>query len=115
MALALFTLLAAIVAATGYFFSKTWLPALASSNGAIDRQLTLNFILLGVVFCSTQLALGVFVWKYRNRVAASEISHAEQPDTRVELTWMTIAAALFLGLNIGGAAMQPRNPVSVSV
>lgn len=105
---ALFALLVAIVAATVYFFSKTWLPALAaSSGGAIDHQLTLNFILLGVVFCATQLALGLFVWKYRERSGAREISHAGQPDARVELTWLTIAAALFLGLNIAGAAMQP--------
>jgi cytochrome c oxidase subunit 2 len=109
MARGLFALLAAIVAATVYFFSKTWLPALASSSGgAIDRQLTLNFILLGVVFCATQIALGLFVWKYRERAGAREISHAGQPDSRIELTWLTIAATLFLGLNIAGAAMQSQ-------
>src|SRR5438270_13755457 len=109
MALALFTLLAAIVGATGYFFSKTWLPALASSNGAIDHQLTLNLILLGVVFCATQLALGLFVWKYRGRNDGRTVSLAGQPSPRTELAWMTIAAALFLGLNIAGAIFWPQS------
>src|SRR5690349_16689883 len=109
MARGLFALLAAMVAATVYFFSKTWLPALASSSGgAIDRQLTLNFVLLGVVFCATQIALGLFVWNYREQRGAKGISYAGQPDARVELTWLTIAAALFLGLNIAGAAMQSQ-------
>ncbi len=109
---ALFALLAAIVAATVYFFSQTWLPALASAaGGAIDRQLTLNFILLGVVFCATQIALGLFVWRYRERTDTREVSRAGQPDARVELTWLTIAAALFLGLNIAGAAMQSQTAV----
>ncbi len=111
MARALSALLIAIIAATAYFFSRTWLPALAtSSGGAIDRQLTLNFILLGVVFCATQIALGLFVWKYRERADPQVVTNTAQPDARVELTWLTIAAALFLGLNIAGAAMQSRVP-----
>ncbi len=109
MSRALFAWLAAMVAATVYFFSRTWLPALAtSSGGALDHQLTLNLILLGVVFCATQLALGLFVWKYRQRQVSLQVTRGGQPDARVELTWLTIAAALFLGLNIAGAAMQAR-------
>ena len=103
MPLALFTLLAAIVAATGYFFSKTWLPVLATNSPGVDHQLTLNFILLGVVFCATQIALGLFVWKYRERADQKGVSYQRQPDARVELTWLTVAAVLFLGLNIAGA------------
>lgn len=112
MARALLALLAAMVAATVYLFSQTWLPALASpSVGILDHQLTLNFVLLGVVFCATQLALGLFVWKYRQRSDSQGTTHSAQPDARVELTWLTIAATLFLGLNIAGAAMQSRAPV----
>jgi cytochrome c oxidase subunit II len=117
MPVALLTLLAAIVGATVYFFSKTWLPALgASSGGAIDQQLTLNFILLGIVFCATQLALGLFIWKYRDRNDSRESTSAAQPDARVELAWMTLAAALFLGLNIAGAVFWPSvaRPISAN-
>src|SRR5256885_1787530 len=110
---ALLTLLVAIVAATVYFFSRVWLPALASGNDAIDHQLKLNFILLGVVFCATQLALGLFAWKYREQQKPNEVS-TRQPDVRLELAWVTLAAVLFLGLNAAGAFMSPlsvRTPI----
>jgi cytochrome c oxidase subunit 2 len=111
----LFALLVAIVAATVYFFSQTWLPALAGSGGAvIDHQLTLNFILLGVVFCATQVALGLFVWKYRGQKDSSGTAEGGQPCARVELTWLTLAAALFLGLNVTGALLEPRSSSSLS-
>jgi cytochrome c oxidase subunit 2 len=113
----LFALLVAIVASTVYFFSKTWLPALAGSGGAvIDHQLTLNFILLGVVFCATQVALGLFVWKYREQKISSGTAKDGQPGVRVELAWLTLAAALFLGLNVMGAMLkpQPSSPLSAS-
>lgn len=111
MARALFVFLCAVVAATGYFFSRTWLPALASqAGGAVDRQLTLNFILLGTVFCATQIALGLFLWKYRGkRGAAAAPAATSQPDARVELTWLTLAAVLFLGLNIAGSLLWSNN------
>src|SRR4051812_41691472 len=109
MPLALLTLLAAIVASTVYFFSCTWLPVLASSgSGAVDSQLKLNLILLGVVFCATQLALGLFLWKYRERKQSSPGSKISQPDVRVELAWITLAAVLFLGLNISAAVLWPQ-------
>ena len=107
MPLALFTLLAAIVAATCYFFTKTWLPVLATNNAGVDHLLTLNFILLGTVFCATQIALGLFVWKYRERAGAPSDSPTSQPNIRVELAWLTLAAVLFLGLNIAGAFFSP--------
>src|SRR5438105_5899552 len=111
---ALLTLLVAIVAATTYFFSRVWLPALASGNDAIDHQLRLNFILLGVVFCATQLALGLFVWKYRNRESSASVSTG-QPDARAELAWVTLAAVLFLGLNVAGAFMSPLSVTTPSI
>jgi cytochrome c oxidase subunit 2 len=114
MPLALLTLLAAIVAATAYFFSKTWLPILSTDDAGVDHQLILNFILLGIVFCATQLALGLFLWKYRERQAPSKVGVVAQPDIRVELTWLTLAAMLFLGLNIAGAFFSPARTAMVS-
>src|SRR5438105_15806130 len=111
---ALLTLLVAIVVATVYFFSRVWLPALASGDAAIDHQLELNFFLLGVVFCATQLALGLFVWKYRAQKDQAAVSTG-QPDSRVELAWVTLAAVLFLGLNIAGAVMSPLRVATLTV
>lgn len=106
MARALFALLAAMVATTGYFFSRTWLPALASSSGGgIDHQIALNLILLGVIFVATQMALGLFLWKYREGKDPGAVSTG-QPNASVELAWLTLAAVLFLGLNVAGAVLS---------
>src|SRR5438445_7392419 len=115
MSRALFALLVVLVAATVYFFSKTWVPALAGSGGAvIDHQLSLNFILLGVVFCATQVALGLYVWKFREQENSLGTAERGQPNARVELTWLTLAAALFLGLNVMGAKLAPQPSSSLS-
>src|SRR3954471_16467799 len=105
MARALFALLVAIVAATVYSFSKTWLPALGSINDGIDHQLTLNFILLGVMFCATQVALGLFIWKYRSGRDGSGVSHTAAPAAKTELAWLTLATFLFPGLFVVGTLM----------
>ena len=68
MGLALMALIWLITLASTYFFvAKTWwLPVGASAATAfIDGQLTLTFILMGIVFLAAQLSLGYIVWKYR--------------------------------------------------
>ena len=68
MGLALLALIWLITFVSTYFFvAKTWwLPVGASAAAAlIDRQFTLTFIIMGVVFVAAQLALGYIVWKYR--------------------------------------------------
>src|SRR5437879_1031687 len=106
MALALLIVLSLITLASCYFFGQHWLPLLASTQGAsIDHQFTLNLIVLGIVFIATQLALGLFVWKFRDRGQQRGATHTADASMRTEFVWMAVAAVLFLGTNFIGATL----------
>jgi cytochrome c oxidase subunit 2 len=79
---------------------------LASSQGAhVDHQFKLNMVVLGIVFIATQLALGWFVWKFRDRRTNSNSGSTVEASARTELIWMALAALLFLGTNFIGSAL----------
>src|SRR5437879_4802997 len=106
MALALLLVLSIITGISVYFFGQSWIPPLASVHGAyIDHQFRLDLIVMGVVFFATQLALGLFVWKFRERGAKVRAGAVAEPSARVELMWMATALALFLGTNFIGATI----------
>jgi cytochrome c oxidase subunit 2 len=106
MALALLIVLSVITLGSCYFFAQHWLPLLASTQGAsIDHQFTLNLIVLGVVFIATQFALGLFVWKFRDRGQQRRNTQTTDARLRTEFIWMAIAAVLFLGTNFIGATL----------
>lgn len=98
MGLALLVVIWAITLASSYFFyaHTWWMPALASAQGAaIDKQFSVTYVLMGVVFLAAQLALGLFVWRYRDRGQKATYSHG---DIGLEATWTVLTAILFLGL-----------------
>jgi cytochrome c oxidase subunit II len=99
----LFVIWLITIASSWFFFSKTWwMPAGASAAAAgIDRQFAITYALMGIVFIAAQLALGLFVWKYRDKQALK--SHYSHGDTGLELTWTVLTAILFIGLNLAGA------------
>ena len=112
--MALLIVIAILVVSSILLFSRQWLPALASLSGQItDSQLSLNLLLLGVVFVCTQFALGLFIWKYREQQHTPATDSA-QPSLRTELVWLALATAIFLGLNLAGtrmwAAYKPSGP-----
>jgi cytochrome c oxidase subunit 2 len=126
MALALLIVLSLLTFASCYFFGQSWLPLLASAQGAnVDHQFKLDLIVLGVVFLVTQLALAFFVWKYRERNVGQGSGPSPDSTTRTEIIWLAIAALLFLGTNMIGATLWAdgdvsgrslaRNPVQVEV
>ena len=74
MGLALLVLIWLITFLSTYFFvAKTWwLPVGAAAAAPwIDHQFALTFILMGIVLVAAQVGLGLFVWQYRDRGAAS--------------------------------------------
>ena len=78
MGLALLLLIWLITLVSTYFFvAKTWwLPVgAAASAGFIDRQFTLTFIIMGIVFLAAQLGLGYIVWKYRETPSSPPVSY----------------------------------------
>lgn len=103
MGLLLLVAVAGISFLSAYLFAShsLWLPAIASSYGAIDRQFAVSFIILGAVFIAVQLALGVFAWKYSRGRQAAYITGSG----RLELVWTVITAIVFMGFGIGGGRL----------
>jgi cytochrome c oxidase subunit 2 len=116
MGLALLFIIWLITLASSYFFfAKTWwMPDLASAEGAaIDHQFMLSYVAMGVVFLASQLGLGLFVWKYRDRSGAAQATYSHG-HTGLEALWTSLTAVLFLGLNLMGysvwAETKMRDP-----
>lgn len=104
MGLALLFIIWLITLVSTYFFAikKWWMPAAAAAHGAaIDQQMFLTYIVMGVVFLAAQLALGWCVWKYRDRRGAGKV-HYSHGSTRLEVVWTAATAVLFLGLAFAG-------------
>src|SRR5450631_3887035 len=98
MGLALLFIIWLITFASAYFFiAKTWwLPVGASAAaGFIDRQFTITFILMGVVFVAAQLALGYIAWKYREGSSSAPASYSHG-NTKLEVIWTVLTAVLFI-------------------
>src|SRR5256885_13178523 len=107
MGLALLLLIWLITLVSTYFFvAKTWwLPAgAAASAGFIDRQFTLTFIIMGIVFLAAQLGLGYIVWKYKDGPASPPVSYSHG-NTTLEAVWTLLTAVLFIGLNLMGSSV----------
>ena len=106
MGLALLLLIWLITLVSTYFFvAKTWwLPvgASAASAGFIDREFTLTFIIMGIVFLAAQLGLGYIVWKYRESPSAPPVSYSHG-NTTLEVVW-TLLTTVSVGRDKSGWA-----------
>jgi cytochrome c oxidase subunit II len=105
MGLALLVLIWLITLVSTYFFvAKTWwLPVGASAaTGFIDRQFTLTFIIMGIVFLAAQLGLGYIVWKYKETPSSPPVSYSHG-NTTLEFAWTLLTTILFVGLNLMGS------------
>lgn len=123
MGLALLTIIWLITFFSTYFFvAKTWwMPAGASALAPwIDQQFTNTYIIMGIVFVAAQVSLGLFVWMYRDRGAATKVQYSHG-NTKLEILWTSLTAVLFLGLNLMGSPIwaaerfAPAKPGSVPV
>jgi cytochrome c oxidase subunit II len=92
------------LASTYFFIAKTWwLPVGASAAAAsIDNQFFYTFVIMGVVFVAAQLALGLFVYIYRDQGAATKVEYTHG-NTTLEVVWTALTAILFVGLNLMGS------------
>ena len=105
MALALALVVIIITLLSGYFFlAKTWwfpIDITQTYGHAIDRQFTLTLVITGIIFVAAQVSLAYAIWRYGERGdgARARYSHG---NNLLEATWTTLAAILFIGLNLMG-------------
>jgi cytochrome c oxidase subunit 2 len=102
MGVALLLVIWLITFVSSYFFvaHKWWPTAISASAPYIDHQISITFICMGVVFLAAQVALGLFVWQYRDRGQKVKYSHG---NVKLEMLWTTLTAILFIGLNLVGS------------
>jgi len=103
LAIALVVVLITIV--SGYFFlAKTWwfpVDITANYGHAIDRQFMLTLAITGAIFVVAQVALAYAAWRYRDRGDGRKAGYSHG-NNKLELTWTTAAAIIFIGLNLMG-------------
>jgi len=122
MGLALLCIIWLITFVSSYFFvAKDWWPhAISASAPLLDHQFRITFIAMGVVFLLAQLALGLFVWQYRDRGSQSKVAFSHG-NTTLEALWTVLTAVLFIGLNLLGSPIwaserfHPADPGAVQI
>jgi cytochrome c oxidase subunit 2 len=93
----------------GLFWARAgWLPVDISAHGpAMDHQIILTLIITGVIFVLAQLGLALFIWKYRERGDGRKAIYSTG-NNRLEVLWTTVAAVVFIGLNLLGYRVWAR-------
>src|SRR5437016_1600609 len=83
------------IAITVMFASNHWhFPELISEYGGIDTQYYRTLVVVGIAFVLSHLALGYFIFRYRDRPGGQVIySHG---NTRVEVACTLIVAVVFI-------------------
>jgi len=103
MGLAIALVVVLITFLSGYFFlAKTWwfpVDITANYGHAIDHQFMLTLAITGAIFVVAQLALAYAVWRYRDRRDGRKAGYSHG-NNKLELTWTTAAAIIFIGLNL---------------
>jgi cytochrome c oxidase subunit 2 len=96
--LALFLLV--FVGVSLYFFigKQMWFPAPINAFGRdLDQQFTRTFIITGIVFVLSQVALAWVIFRYREN--GGRATHFEGNNT-MEIAWTTAILVMFVGLGI---------------
>jgi cytochrome c oxidase subunit 2 len=102
LAIALVITLITVVSVALFWGHVWWFPVDISTHGAaMDRQFNITLVVCGIIFVCAQLGLAYFVWKYRERGDGRKAIYSHG-NNRLEVTWTTAAAILFIGLNLMG-------------
>ncbi len=85
-----------------FFLARTWwFPLGASASAAaLDHQFVNTGVAMGIAFVVAQVALGLILWKYRDRDSAASAKYYSG-ETRSEVLVLVFAAVLFMAMDIG--------------
>jgi cytochrome c oxidase subunit II len=107
MPLLLFITIILLTLATALLFIyRQWLPFLAATAGsAFDHQLHLTLAAFGIALLLVQLALAIFIWKFR-RPGKRSLSRRSYGWPALEIAIVLFTGAVFLTLGIKGGALS---------
>jgi|SRR5262245_5895312 len=78
-----------------------WLPSsIAAHSTAIDHQLKITLVIIGVGFFLSHFALGVTIW--RSWASGNKSPGFSPGDWRIEIAWTLIVAIIFITLAVTG-------------
>ncbi|BAS25963.1 cytochrome c oxidase subunit II [Limnochorda pilosa] len=102
--LLIWAILAAAVTSFVYALGHWWRPPLVSiEGGGIDRLFNAILVIIGTVFILVQAALGFFLVRFADRgVGRASYWHE---NTRLELAWTLIPAAILVVLTVLGGGL----------
>src|SRR6202167_1008168 len=107
MLLGLILLLLTLVGCLLFAFKPAWFPlAITAEALAYDRQFTWTLWITGIIFISAQILLAWTILRGRKRLLASPANG----NRRLELTWLTATAALFITLSVLGSRGSAKIP-----
>jgi len=89
------------------FAAKYWRPPdpITSFGREIDQQFARTFLITGIVFVLSQLALGWVVFRFRDTGGRATFSHG---NTTMEVLWTLATLVLFVGLGIYAESLDGR-------
>ena len=94
-------LLLLVAASVFAFLIRKQMPALASAEGVfVDQQMRFSLLILGIFFVLTHIALGLMIWRYRER---GRSANAITSNYKLELVWMGVVLAILGVLTFTGA------------
>lgn len=71
-----------------------WFPESASAHGeAVDAQFVITLIITGVIFILAQVALGYFIFRYRER--PGQVAFYTHGSNKLEVLWTAATTVLF--------------------
>src|SRR5580704_6281668 len=107
MLLGLILILLALAGCLLFAFRPAWFPlAITAEALAYDRQFTWTLWITGIIFVAAQILLAWTILRGRKRVAASPANG----NRRLEFTWLTATAALFITLSVLGSRGWAKIP-----
>jgi cytochrome c oxidase subunit 2 len=107
MVLSLILLFLTLAGCFLFAFKPAWFPlAITAEAFAYDRQFKWTLWMTGIIFIAAQVLLAWTILRGRKRLVASPANG----NRRLELTWLTATAALFITLSVLGSRGWAKIP-----
>jgi cytochrome c oxidase subunit 2 len=108
--LLLITIIILTLATILFFLARNWLPFLAAAAGSVfDHQLHLTLVAYGIALLVVQLALAIFIWKFR-RPRTRTLTQRSYGWPALEIIILIFTGGVFLTLGIKGGALAINQP-----